>query len=141
MHWLTACTNVAGLSYSQFSYSNLAATKESVSVTVTNTGKKAGAEVAQLYLTVDGAGSALPPVPFALAGFEKVMLAPGASTKVNFQIGSEKSLTVVGVDGSRHPATGTVSVSVGGHLPSDPRAKLLANAKHASNIVTGSFVM
>ena len=69
-----------GLSYSQFSYSKLVATKTSVSVTVTNTGAKAGAEVAQLYLTVEGSGSALPPVPYALAGFEKVLLAPGAST-------------------------------------------------------------
>jgi hypothetical protein len=49
-----------------------AASKTSVSVMVTNTGKKAAAEVAELYLTLDGAGSALPPVPHALAGFEKV---------------------------------------------------------------------
>lgn len=133
--------HVAGLSYSQFSYSQLAATKTSVSVTVTNTGKKPGAEVAQLYLTLDGAGSALPPVPFALAGFEKVLLAPGTSTKVTFDIDGPKSLTLVGADGSRRPATGSVSVSVGGHLPSDPRAKLPANAKHASNVVTSSFVM
>ena len=34
-----------GLSYSQFSYSKLLASKASVSVTVTNTGKTAGAEV------------------------------------------------------------------------------------------------
>ena len=166
-----------GLTYSRFSYSQLRATKKSVSVTVTNVGKKAGAEVAQLYflrpkmnttikengivcnqlhsndilsnslsdrsryLSLDGAGSALPPVPYALAGFEKVMLAPGASTTVMFTIDSEKSLTVVNANGAREMAKGPVSVSVGGHLPSDPRAKLATNAKHASNIVTGSFAM
>ena len=39
-----------GLSYTIFSYSNLSATSSSVSFTVTNTGSRSGAEVAQLYL-------------------------------------------------------------------------------------------
>ena len=130
-----------GLSFTQFSYSKLQASKSSVTVTVTNSGTVAGAEVAELYVGLDGAGSALPPVAHSLAGFEKVMLAPGASTTVSFAIDAEKSLTVIGSDGMRKPATGRVTISVGGHLPSDPRAALPANAQHVSSVLTGSFAL
>lgn len=138
-----------GLSFTQFSYSKLVTSEDGcsetglciVSVTVTNTGKVAGAEVAELYLGLDPSGSALPAVEYALAGFEKVMLAPGESQIVTFAIDAAKSLTVVGADGRRKAAVGSVAVSVGGHLPSDPRAKLAANAKHVSNIATGTFTM
>lgn len=129
-----------GLSYTKFNYSQLKASKGGVSVTVTNVGTVGGAEVAQLYIGIDGTGSGLPPVKYALQGFEKVMLAPGASSVVTFPLTAEQ-LTVVGSDGMRKPATGTVAVSVAGHLPSDPRAQLAANAKHASNVVVGSFAM
>ena len=109
----------------------------------------AGAEVAQLYLTLPaatataaaGAGQGttrLPPVKHALSGFTKVMLAAGASATVEFSLKPEQ-LTVVGADGGRATCTGTVGVAVAGHLPSDPRAKLSANSKHASNVLSGSF--
>ena len=130
-----------GLSYTQFSYSKLTANKSSVSVTVTNIGKVAGAEVAELYFGLNNDGSALPAVKHALAGFEKITLEPNESKVVSFAVDAEKSLTVIGPDGMRKPATGTVTVSVGGHLPTDPRAALPANTKHASNIVTGTFSM
>jgi beta-glucosidase len=78
-----------GLSYTTFSFSNLkvgslaqggAAT---VSATVTNTGGRAGADVAQLYVT-DPAASGEP--PRQLEGFARVSLAPGASQTVQFQL-------------------------------------------------------
>ena len=56
-----------GLSFSQFSFSHLVTSKTSVSAVVKNTGRVAGAEIAQLYLGIDGVGSALPPVKYALA--------------------------------------------------------------------------
>ena len=77
---------------------------------------------------------------YALAGFEKVMLAAGAKATVTFPLEAEQ-LTVVGSDGMRKPAAGAVSVSVAGHLPSDPRATDGPDAKSASNAVTGSFSM
>lgn len=46
-----------GLSYTQFSYSKLASSKTRITATVTNTGNVAGAEVAQLYLGLIGAGT------------------------------------------------------------------------------------
>jgi hypothetical protein len=88
-------------------------------------------------------GSAINPnliFRYALQGFEKVMLAPGATATVTFPLRADQ-LTVVTAEGVRIPATGTVNVSVAGHLPSDPRAQHPENAKHVSNVVTGSFNM
>jgi beta-glucosidase len=81
-----------GLSYTSFAFSRLhiiAGTSSSPVVTVTarvtNTGKVAGSDVAQLYL-----GD--PPIagepPRQLKGFQKVTLNPGQSTKVTFTLDS-----------------------------------------------------
>ncbi len=74
-----------GLSYTTFGYSNLRVVpgpqSVRVSFTLTNTGRRAGAEVAQLYVQAPGGG----PVPRAaqeLKGFEKVQLAPGQARTV-----------------------------------------------------------
>jgi beta-glucosidase len=80
-----------GLSYTQFAFSHLSVspafkdgTKEvRVSATVTNVGRRAGSDVAQLYLA-DPAGSGEP--PRQLAGFQRVSLAPGAKAKVSFMV-------------------------------------------------------
>ncbi|HEV2934196.1 MAG TPA: glycoside hydrolase family 3 C-terminal domain-containing protein, partial [Streptosporangiaceae bacterium] len=80
-----------GLSYTQFSYSNLQVSPASVdgtgdvtvSATVTNTGTRAGSDVAQLYL---GDPSAAGEPPRQLAGFQRVTLAAGASAPVSFTI-------------------------------------------------------
>jgi beta-glucosidase len=80
-----------GLSYTQFAFSHLSVspafkdgTKEvRVSATVTNVGRRAGSDVAQLYLA-DPAGSGEP--PRQLAGFQRVSLAPGAKAKVSFAL-------------------------------------------------------
>jgi beta-glucosidase len=65
-----------GLSYTSFSYSNLAVNGMAVDFDVTNTGAVAGAEVAQVYVGLGAAPVAEPPL--ALAGFSKLQLAPGA---------------------------------------------------------------
>jgi beta-glucosidase len=80
-----------GLSYTQFAFSNLQVSPATVdgtqdvqvSATVTNTGQRAGSDVAQLYLG-DPAASGEP--PRQLAGFQRVNLASGASTQVAFTI-------------------------------------------------------
>ncbi|MCQ4207574.1 glycoside hydrolase family 3 N-terminal domain-containing protein [Streptomyces longispororuber] len=58
-----------------------------VTVTVTNTGDRAGDEVVQLYIH-DVAASIAQPVR-RLRGFERVALEPGASTTVRFRLGGE----------------------------------------------------
>jgi beta-glucosidase len=75
-----------GLSYTSFAYSNLKASKGAslqVSFTVRNTGKRAGQEAAQVYLSLPS--SAGEP-PKRLIGWEKVGLQPGESKTVTMDI-------------------------------------------------------
>lgn len=84
-----------GLSYTTFSYSDVALDKTSMTdkgeltatVTVTNTGKRDGAEVVQLYIR-DLVGSVTRPVK-ELKGFEKIFLKAGESKKLSFKITPE----------------------------------------------------
>ena len=84
-----------GLSYTTFNYSNFklnatilkAGQKLTAYVTVTNTGKVAGAEVVQLYIR-DMVGSITRPVK-ELKDFNKIMLQPGESRVVTFTITEE----------------------------------------------------
>lgn len=99
-----------GLSYSSFVYSGLTATDSSVAVTVTNTGKVAGAEVAQLYL---GFPSTAGEPPKQLKGFSKVKLAPGGKQTVTFAL-DDRSVSIWDV--SKHAwakVPGSFSVMVG----------------------------
>ena len=72
-----------GLSYTTFEYSGLKADAKSVTFTVKNTGKRAGAEVAQVYV-------ALPPgtnePPKRLVAWAKVQLEPGESKSVHLAL-------------------------------------------------------
>ncbi|HEX8068649.1 MAG TPA: beta-glucosidase BglX [Pyrinomonadaceae bacterium] len=81
-----------GLSYTQFQYSNLtlsapripASGRLTVSVDVTNAGRRAGDEVVQLYIR-DAAASVTRPVR-ELKGFERVTLRPGERRRVTFTL-------------------------------------------------------
>lgn len=81
-----------GLSYTTFSYSDLQVSATSisaeeplmVSVTVTNTGNRAGAEVVQLYVS-DVQSTVFRPA-HELKGFHKVWLEPGQSSKLSFTL-------------------------------------------------------
>jgi beta-glucosidase len=85
-----------GLSYTSFSYSNLKMSstkmkqndKLRVSFTLTNTGRYAGEEIAQLYIR-DRVASILQPVK-ALKDFKKVMLKPGEAKTLEFVIDKDK---------------------------------------------------
>lgn len=82
----------SGLSYTSFAYSGLTVDPRSagpsdsvdVSVTVKNTGARAGAEVVQLYVA-QHASSVTPPVK-RLKRFAKVTLEPGQSRDVHFRL-------------------------------------------------------
>jgi beta-glucosidase len=80
-----------GLSYTSFRFSGLRITRQpgrpvTVSATITNTGRVAGADVAQLYLS-DPAAAAEP--PRQLKGFQKVSLRPGQSATVRFSLNGQ----------------------------------------------------
>lgn len=110
-----------GLSYTKFSYSDLkvpsgavdAGDTVKVEATVTNTGKRGGDEVAQLYLR-------FPPVAgaplLALRGFERVHLEPGQSRTVQFEL-KPRDLSMVTEAGEPIVAEGAYTVSVGGGQP------------------------
>ena len=80
-----------GLSYTSFTYSDLKVTKKvkaggkvEVSLTVTNTGKVAGKEVVQVYIS--DLMASLPRPSKELKGFAKVVLKPGESGVVSFSL-------------------------------------------------------
>ena len=69
-----------GLSYTQFAYSDLHADAHSATLTVTNTGDRAGAEIVQLYVAKPNAEIFRPAQE--LKAFAKVQLAAGESKTV-----------------------------------------------------------
>lgn len=73
-----------GLSYTQFSYSDMEASDKAVSFTVTNTGSCSGAEIAQLYISADSQKLYRPAKE--LKGFRKVFLKAGESRRVTIQL-------------------------------------------------------
>jgi beta-glucosidase len=110
-----------GLSYTTFSYSDLTLTKNTIgageplfaTVTVTNTGKREGDEVAQLYLSFPN----VPGAPLrALRSFKRVHLKPGESQKINFEL-KDRDLSMVSEAGEPIIAEGAYTVSIGGGQP------------------------
>ena len=73
-----------GLSYTTFAYSDLKATKDEVTFTVTNTGSVDGAEVAQVYVSCKN-GKIFRPAK-ELKGFTKVFLKAGESKTVTVKL-------------------------------------------------------
>jgi len=108
-----------GLSYTQFEYSNLdmimtdAAGRQpvTVQVTVKNTGKVAGEEVAQLYIH-DKVASVTRPVK-ELKGFQKLSLQPGESKIVEFKL-TDAELGYYTNDGAFVVEPGEFDIMVGG---------------------------
>ncbi|GAA1586633.1 glycoside hydrolase family 3 C-terminal domain-containing protein [Actinomadura kijaniata] len=77
-----------GLSYTTFRYGGLSVRPDRVQVTVTNTGKRPGYAVPQMYLGLPSPRAGIPQPPRQLKGYDKVLLAPGASARVTFPITS-----------------------------------------------------
>jgi beta-glucosidase len=109
-----------GLSYTSFAYSEprLSASEiglggsVQVSVTVTNTGKRAGVEVAQLYVR-DLVGSVTRPVK-ELKGIQKVELPAGQSREVTFTL-KASDLAFYTAAGKWEAEPGAFKVFVGGN--------------------------
>ena len=83
-----------------------------VSVTITNAGKRAGVEVAQLYVR-DMVGSVTRPVR-ELKGFQKVDLQPGQSREVTFTL-KASDLAFYTAAGKWEAEPGAFKVFVGGN--------------------------
>lgn len=122
-----------GLSYSRFEYTDLKLSKTeiasgeglTVTVTVTNTGNRAGDEIAQLYVKDVEASVAVP--VWQLSGIKRLNLAPGESAQVSFEILPEQ-LTVVNEDGNRVYEPGMFEAFIGGSQPDTRSVKLTGKA-------------
>lgn len=110
-----------GLSYSTFKYSNLKTPRSvqsgkniTVSVTVTNTGKFAGEEVVQLYLSHPEVAEKAP--IRALKGFKRIALKAGESKTLTFSLTPEE-LSIVNQEGKLWQPKGKIAISIGGGQP------------------------
>jgi beta-glucosidase len=109
-----------GLSYTTFKYSNAQISKPRIganeettmSVDVTNTGRRPGDEVVQMYIR-DEISSVTRPVK-ELKGFQRITLAPGELKRVSFRITPEK-LQFYNREMQRVVEPGKFQVMVGGN--------------------------
>ncbi|HEX7960242.1 MAG TPA: glycoside hydrolase family 3 N-terminal domain-containing protein [Terriglobales bacterium] len=123
-----------GLSYSTFKYGDVKVSPASigpqgptkVSVNVTNTGRVAGDEVAQLYIR-DEVSSVTRPVK-ELRGFRRVTLNPGETKTVEFTLGPDE-LSFLNREMQRVVEPGTFKVMVGGNSVDLIEGKLEVIAK------------
>jgi beta-glucosidase len=132
-----------GLSYTRFVYNDIQVSKPKikksenviVEVTLTNAGKMTSDEVAELYVTHENQGEDAP--LFALKGFQRVSLAPGASTRLRFTLTPEQ-LSLVDARGESSVPAGKIRISVGGSLPTHRSEELgAAHAAETEVEVTG----
>jgi beta-glucosidase len=126
-----------GLSYTSFNYelvknpANVRSGLMSLTVRVTNTGKMAGDEVAQMYISAKSTSTAAP--LRSLAGFKRVHLNPGESRELEFFITND-GLATINNEGKKQVVPGKYDVFVGG---SQPGMKIKTN----SNIIQTSITI
>ena len=113
-----------GLSYTTFKYDDLKLPAKiakgkniSVSVRITNTGKMAGEEVAQLYV-INQNKSIKAPLK-TLKGFERISLKAGESKTVTFSL-SPEDVSYITAEGISQQYKGELKIAVGGHQPDEP---------------------
>jgi beta-glucosidase len=105
-----------GLSYTSFAYKGLKVAQSGphawrVTAQVRNSGKRAGAEVAQLYLSLPTAAGE---PPRQLKGFQRIALEPGEEAPVTFDL-VERDLSIWNEQtGQWQVPAGSFGVSVGG---------------------------
>ena len=110
-----------GLSYTTFAYEGLtlpssikAGDSVAVSFTVTNTGRRDGEEVVQLY--VSQIDSPVPAPIKSLKTFDRIALKAGESRTVRFRLPPE-TFRIINEDNQREIAAGQFEISVGGGQP------------------------
>ena len=109
----------SGLSYTSYSYKDLKLDKKTitkqddiaVSVTVTNSGSRAGKEVVQLYLT--DLVASLTPAGKRLKRFAKIQLEPGQSRTLTFHLRQE-DLAFIDTNNKSVVEPGEFEISMGG---------------------------
>jgi beta-xylosidase len=131
-----------GLSYTTFDYGPLKLASDSVdvggefraSLTVTNTGKRRGTEIVQLYAADTATGVTLPAQQ--LIGFARVDLEPGASKTVAFVV-PMSLLSYTGLSGEFIMEPGPVEVSAGSSS-SDIRSSATFTVTGQTRVIEGA---
>ncbi len=123
-----------GLSYTRFRYDQLkvpavsaSGKKITVSVRVTNTGKRDGEEVVQLYVSSENKTIKAPLK--ALKGFKRIFLKAGESKLLQFVL-NPQDVSVADDTGTYKTVKGKTVISVGGGQPDEKR-------QTTSNVVKG----
>jgi beta-glucosidase len=119
-----------GLSYTSFTYSELKVKKKAkvgetilVSIHVTNTGKRDGEEVVQLYLKDEIASTPRPKLQ--LEGFQRIFLKAGESKTVEFEL-TPRQFSIIGADDKRVIENGSFTLFVGGGQPGTEETKFVS---------------
>ena len=126
-----------GLSYTAFRYNGLAvkqagaAGNYEVSFAVTNTGRRAGADVAQVY--VSDSHAKVPRPPKELKGFARVMLGPGETKTVTVKLDARAFSYFDTGSGAWVAEPGTFGILVG---RSSAEIELRGNVELASRLMT-----
>jgi beta-glucosidase len=134
-----------GLSYTTFSYANLAISPVSapagklitVNVDVTNTGSRSGDEVVQLYVT-DNQASVPMPVK-QLKAFKRISLNPGETRAVSFTLTNEAFYYYDESSSSYRVEPGSFTVRIGGssdNLPMQGQFELTSASPKPDLVIT-----
>jgi len=114
-----------GLSYTRFKYDMLSAPASAakgknitVKARVTNTGKRDGEEVVQLYLSHKNVFAKAPLK--ALKGFQRIALKAGQSKWISFTLTPQDLSLVSESDGKLYQPTDKLEISIGGGQPGVP---------------------
>ncbi|HMC02257.1 MAG TPA: fibronectin type III-like domain-contianing protein, partial [Flavobacteriaceae bacterium] len=129
-----------GLSYTEFTYSNIKASSNSisrndsvsVSVTVNNSGNHKSDEIVQLYVSDIEASVSVP--NFQLNDVERITLEAGESKEVTFKM-TPKMFEMVNNEGDRIIEPGDFKVYIGGSSPMK-RSFELGISKMAEVLIT-----
>lgn len=101
-----------GLSYTSFAYSDLRVEENQATLTLTNTGSRAGKETVQLYVAPLESGTVRRP-SHQLRGFEKIELLPGESKTVTFRL-EDRDFAVYDVEKAEFvPVPGEYALQIG----------------------------
>lgn len=119
-----------GLSYTTFSIGKPTLDRQTmsrndtarVSVTVTNTGKRAGDQVVQMYIHHPVSSFAQPII--LLRGFSRIHLEPGASTIVTFDVGPEQ-IEILDANMKKVVEPGQVDIMIGPNSAETTKADLV----------------
>ena len=118
-----------GLSYTSFAYDKLKLSRSmlhageslTAEVEVSNTGKRDGEEVAQLYLMPPAEGNGGLSPKLQLEGFQRVSLKAGERRVVKFTL-DPRMLSEVDGQGERAVQPGSYRLAIGGAQPGDSKA-------------------